>query len=146
MKRLARVMLVEDNPMDVELFRILLMEEAGIEMEFHHCPSSDECLKQLQQPSHPLPDILLLDVNMPRMDGFELLQELRSLSHLKKLAVSMLSTSEDAGDKQRARQHGAAHYMVKPADEPQFEMLVRAMPQLGWCNETNSKRLVAAQE
>jgi len=71
---------------------------------------------------YPLPSLLLLDLKMPRMTGFEVLSWLQNQSSLKQMPVVVLSGSNQARDVEQARSLGAAEYQVKPAD---FDALMK---------------------
>lgn len=75
----------------------------------------------------PSPKVLLLDINMPKMNGLELLQKIRDDENLKSLAVFMLTTSNDENDKYAAQNLNVAGYIVKPVN---FEKFVQAMATL----------------
>lgn len=122
---LANVLLVEDNRLDVELFRVLLMERAHLHFTLHVARDGEEALQRLRSETEEKIDLIILDINMPRMNGFTLLETMRKDEHLREIPVIMLSTSEDYGDKQYARALGAAAYMVKPADINQFSEAIK---------------------
>lgn len=142
MDRLANILLVDDNPNDADLFRIFLIEEDGIEMNLEVASSGDDALERLSSVDKPLPDIVLLDVNMPRLDGFEVLDDIRNNLGLQNLAVSMLSTSGDEFDIEQAFNNGANHYMLKPADYEQICRLVDEIPNIKWAAGSDNKRIV----
>ncbi len=144
MTQLARILLVEDNIHDIELFKIFLMEEEGVEMHLTAIETGEEVLEYLQNNEHPLPDLILLDVNLPRMDGFEILHEIRENLCLTNLPVSMLSTSNDEYDISRAYEGGAQHYMQKPANYPQLQSLVTALDNFNWQIEGDKKRIICS--
>lgn len=72
----------------------------------------------------PAPKVLLLDVNMPKMNGLELLEKIRGDENLKSLSVFMLTTSDDDSDKLRAHNLNVAGYIIKPVN---FEKFVTAV-------------------
>ena len=74
---------------------------------------------------HPLPDVLLLDLKMPVMDGFEFLAWLRASEATAKLPVIVLSGSEDKHDRERALQLGADHALLKPFDFADWKLMVK---------------------
>ena len=78
---------------------------------------------------YPFPDLLLLDLNMPRMNGFEFLQWLRADVDCKQLVIYVLSASARDGDVQRAYQLGANSYVVKPSRMDELVSFVAAMHQ-----------------
>ncbi|WP_046006495.1 response regulator [Pseudoalteromonas rubra] len=77
---------------------------------------------------HPRPSIILLDLNMPRMDGREALQKIKSNPTLRSIPVVILTTSKEEEDKLRGYDLGAASYISKPVN---FDGLVELMRQLG---------------
>src|SRR5471032_3126368 len=88
--RAAEVLLVEDNDNDVELTR-LAFKAARFSVSLHHVPNGEECLlflrKEGKYADAPTPDLILLDLNMPRMDGMEVMEELEKDKNLKHLQV-----------------------------------------------------------
>lgn len=75
----------------------------------------------------PRPHVVLLDVRLPRLDGFELLEQVRAVASLRDLPVIMFSTSAAEGDLDRARELGATEYLVKPCDSLGFGELVETL-------------------
>lgn len=84
-------------------------------------PRLTECTK--------LPRLILLDVNMPRKNGFETLEELRSAPEFAHLPVVMLTTSSDEGDRQRSLALGANHFFTKPLTYDQLRKLAQELSQ-----------------
>lgn len=78
---------------------------------------------------HPLPCLVLLDLNLPLLSGMEVLQWLRAESTLRELPVVILSSSEHPMDKQRAHTLGANDYLIKPTDPLQFVAIARQLKQ-----------------
>lgn len=76
---------------------------------------------------YPFPDLLLLDLKLPRMDGFEVLQWIRQQPGGKKLLVIVLTCSEDVYKVNKAYQSGANSFLVKPADIENYASLARTM-------------------
>ncbi len=132
--QLAEILLVEDNPTDALLTRVLLMESAGVRFRLHVVNNGEEALHWLKEQTSRIgckaPDLVLLDINMPRMDGFEVLQALGAEDKLRNIPVSMLSTSNDEGDICKAREFGAMGYMVKPANLDQLREVIEKVPGL----------------
>ena len=75
----------------------------------------------------PLPDLVLLDIKMPKIDGFKVLKWIRAHSQLKSMPVVVLTNSDDAGDISKAYQLGANSYMVKPGDFSNFCEMIRSL-------------------
>ncbi|KAA0874158.1 response regulator [Nitrincola tapanii] len=125
------LLLVEDDPADAYLVQLAL-KESGHHLSLHHAQDAQEALQLLQSPhlaserfAHP--DLILLDLNMPRMNGLEFLKKIKQNSALKAIPVVMLTTSDAESDIQAAYQQGAAGYLVKPAD---MDLFIRQIKQL----------------
>jgi CheY-like chemotaxis protein len=79
--------------------------------------------------AYPLPHLLVLDVKMPRRNGFEVLAWLREHSELETLPVVVLSSSEEPADVQKAYELGASGYLVKPSSSLSYSEIVRTLRQ-----------------
>jgi CheY-like chemotaxis protein len=133
MIELRTILLAEDNPRDVELTLIALSEnnlanhvvvvKDGVEaLEYLRCEGSFKLRKR------GIPAVLLLDIKMPRMDGIELLQEIRNDPVLKMLPVVMLTSSREEPDLKKSYELGVNAYVVKPVD---FAKFIEAVKQIG---------------
>ena len=125
------ILLVEDNPDDVELTRIAFAE-AKIANELHVVGNGAEALDYLfgrgayagdAQPE--VPSLVLLDLNMPRMDGREVLQAIRGEARTRSLPVVVLTTSAEPFDVEACYLLGANSYIRKPVDFGQFMWAVK---------------------
>ena len=81
---------------------------------------------------YPLPDLMLLDIKMPRLDGFAVLDWLRKQPGLKRLPVTMFSTSDMQKDIDRAYELGANSFLVKPHQPDRMSDLVQRFEEYGW--------------
>ena len=83
---------------------------------------------------NPLPDLILLDLRLPKIDGLEVLKEIRSSKELNKLVVVVLTTSANEVDVAKAYEHHANSYLVKPVDFQKFALLMKDLGfyWLGW--------------
>lgn len=88
----------------------------------------DELLPKLSKCT-VLPRLILLDVNMPRKNGFETLEELRSIPDFSDLPVVMLTTSSDEEDRRRSLASGANHFLTKPLTQEQLRQLAQELTQ-----------------
>jgi CheY-like chemotaxis protein len=117
-------MLVEDDLVDV-----MSVERAFRELEINNplytVGNGEEALESLRDESNPLPGIILLDLNMPRLNGVELLGFLKSDERLRRIPVVILTTSKEATDRSKTFDLGIAGYMVKPVDYPGFLDVMR---------------------
>lgn len=112
----ASVLLVDDSLSDIELSRYALFEEQPFSCHFALATSGCEALRVLTEraeKSAPI-DIVLLDINMPGMDGFETLRKIRGSRLFGGVPVIMCTTSSYGEDRNRAQELGASGYIVKP--------------------------------
>ncbi len=127
------VLLAEDDEDHVHLIR-RAFEQAPIQDPLFVVSDGDEAVQYLQgvgryskREEFPLPALMLLDLNMPRRNGFEVLEWIRAHPTLRALRVVVLATSSDLRDVNRAYQLGANSFLVKPGDFTQVISLVKAM-------------------
>lgn len=106
-----KVLIVDDCDFDRLMMSRALIKKRG-NIEVYEAMSGLEALEQVAKLS---PDLILLDIRMPGMDGFEVLSELRNDPNLMHCQVVMLSGSCDNRDKEMAVTHGANAYFVKPS-------------------------------
>jgi two-component system response regulator len=117
---LPHILLVEDNPLDVEL-TLDAFHEAQLKSKIHVVRNGHEALNYLfgrdqfaNRHSYPLPNIILLDLKLPGIDGHEVLQQIKTTPNLKRLPVIILTSSQEEGDLIRTYDSGANSYLVKP--------------------------------
>jgi len=130
------VLLVEDNKNDAMLAR-MAMEEGGFRGKVVHVTDGVEAVEFLfgeaANDRAKLPDIVLLDLNMPRMDGRQVLHRIRQEKKFDGLAVYVLTTSDSRSDIEKAYNEKADCYIVKPMNVDEFfDTVKRAC--LFWCN------------
>jgi CheY-like chemotaxis protein len=125
------ILLVEDNPDDVELTRIAFAE-AGIDSRLVVVRDGAEALDYLfARGAHAgrdpaaLPAIVLLDLNLPKLDGREVLQGIRSDPRTRQLPVVVLTTSDEPFDVEASYALGVNSYIRKPVDFDQFVAVVK---------------------
>jgi CheY-like chemotaxis protein len=115
----AQIVLIEDNPADVELVK-LAVREAGLQCEITVFPNGGEALKTLAAPNLSFqPSAILLDLNTPRTDGFEVHLKLRQHPRLSQVPIAILTSSRARADKHRAALQGA-RYVEKPSQLQDF--------------------------
>ena len=126
------ILLVEDNPGDERLTREAL-KEGKVYNNLHWVKDGVDALDFLhQRGSHsgaPRPDIILLDLNLPKKDGREVLQEIKSHDTLKRIPVVVLTTSKAEEDVVRTYNLHANCYVTKPVDLDQFIGVVKSIEQ-----------------
>ncbi|RIH88069.1 Response regulator rcp1 [Calidithermus terrae] len=127
---MIEILLVEDNPGDVELTREALAE-AKVRNRLHVVGDGVEALNFLRgkgaYAQAPRPDIILLDLNLPKKGGLEVLTELKSDPALKEIPVVILTTSQAEEDIVRSYQQYANCYISKPVDFEAFMQVVRSL-------------------
>lgn len=126
------ILLAEDSPADAEM-AIDALREAHLANPIVHVVDGIDCLDYLRSrgkyAGRPpgLPAVLLLDIKMPRMDGLELLRELRNDEELRRLPVVVLTSSREETDLARSWDMGVNAYVVKPVDSEQFFNAVKTL-------------------
>lgn len=124
------LLLVEDNPGDVRLTREALKSgEVAVHLSVARdgVEAMDFLRKRGTFESAPAPDLILLDLNLPRKNGREVLDEIKSDPELKKIPVLVMTTSRADQDIQRAYSLNANCYITKPMDLDEFLRIVRSI-------------------
>lgn len=124
------IMLVEDDQVDVMNVQ-RAFKKLRISNPLHIANNGVEALAMLRGDGVPLvephPKIILLDLNMPKMNGIEFLRELRMDPALRRISVFMLTTSDDDRDKIAAYDLNVAGYILKPVESPEFIEAISTM-------------------
>jgi two-component system, chemotaxis family, response regulator Rcp1 len=124
------VLLVEDSPGDVRLTQEAF-REANRSIHLHVASDGVEAMAFLKREganaNAPRPDLILLDLNLPRMDGREVLAEIKSDPNLKTIPTIILTTSESEADITKSYQLQANCYLSKPVQLNAFENLVKSI-------------------
>jgi CheY-like chemotaxis protein len=128
--RPVEILLVEDNPGDVRL-TIEALREGKVRNHLSVAEDGEEALAFLRREgSHagaPRPDLILLDLNLPRKDGREVLAEIKADPRLRSIPVVILTTSQADQDVARSYELSANCYVTKPIDLEQFIGVVRSI-------------------
>lgn len=134
MTRPACILLIDDNPMDVEL-ALDAFREAHLANQIEVAKDGEAGIDYLlgkerytDRTRFPMPDLILLDLKMPRVDGFEVLRRIKALPKLKRIPVIILTSSREEGDLALSYDIGANSYLVKPVS---FSGFVDVMRQIG---------------
>ena len=126
-----RILLVEDNPDDIDL-TLLAFQRSRLANVVSVAHDGEEALRMLHgsddTPPLPLPAIVLLDLKLPRLDGFEVLRRIRQHPATRLLPVIVLTSSAQERDLVRTYASGANSYIVKPVD---FEQFLESALQIG---------------
>lgn len=126
-----QILLIEDDPADARLAQIAL-KEAKVYSVVHHVRDGVEALDFLRRKAPdfttaPRPDLVLLDLNMPRMDGRQVLQAMKGDSDLKTIPVVVLTTSDVDRDIAASYALGANSFVTKPMDVDEFCAVIRGI-------------------
>ena len=129
--RLINILLVEDNPADVRLTQEALKEAANATTRLHVAGDGVEALEFLHKQgdfaSAPRPDLMLLDLNLPRVDGRQVLAEVKSDPDLRRIPVVILTTSPSEDDILHAYDQHVNSYIRKPVDLDAFLDVLKAI-------------------
>ena len=113
-KKTYRILVVEDNPTDVSLIGKALTKH-GVEHEMTVLTDGEKALRHLDQlDSAPIPDLIVLDINMPKRDGLSVLVRYRMNVSFFQVPIVVLTSSDAPGDKQRAEIIGVSAFFQKP--------------------------------
>jgi CheY-like chemotaxis protein len=115
------ILLVEDNPMDVDL-TLRAFKRRRVTNDIQVARDGEEALAWLArwEAGEPWPAVILLDLKLPKVDGLEVLRQLKQHATLRVIPVVVLTTSADSGDVQTAYNLGANSYIVKPVEFEKF--------------------------
>jgi CheY-like chemotaxis protein len=133
MEKLGRILMVEDDPRDVEL-TLTALEDYKLANEVVVCRDGQEALDYLYSRgkfSHRVnenPAVMLLDLKLPKVDGLEVLQQIKTDERLRMIPVVVLTSSHEEKDMMRSYKLGVNAYVVKPVD---FHEFVNAVRELG---------------
>ncbi|MFO7679823.1 MAG: response regulator [Chloroflexota bacterium] len=128
-----KILLVEDNPAHAELV-IRSFKDHAIGSDIYHVVNGELALDYLfrrgeftDEEEYPLPHIILLDIRMPKVNGLDVLKELKSSEELRHIPVVILTTSDAEQDVAGAYKHYVNSYLVKPVEFDKFLQLMEEM-------------------
>jgi CheY-like chemotaxis protein len=129
------ILIAEDNPDDV-FFLQQAIKKAGVNCVLNSACDGIQALAYLNgegsfndREAHPFPDVILLDLNMPGMNGFEVLEAVRKDPRCSRLVIHVMSASSRELDVQRAYDLGANSYIIKPSRIDELVRFVSALDQ-----------------
>jgi CheY-like chemotaxis protein len=124
------ILLVEDNPDHTELI-VRCLEHHRLTSEIHHVTDGEAALDYLFRrgpyaapPTSPRPHVVILDLRLPKIDGLEVLRQVKETEELRKVPIVVLTSSEAEGDVAKAYYHHANSYLVKPLDAKLFAQVI----------------------
>ena len=141
---LATVLLVDDSEDHLELTRLMVFDASGVKCNVLTARDGSEGLDIIRNAlrANERVDLILLDINMPGMDGFEFLERLRGDDALKDIAVVMCTVSNYEKDRERAQGLGAVGYLVKPPSWDRLKAILSGIKELRLQEDSNSLRLL----
>jgi len=129
-----RIAVLEDNFPDLVMIRQSL-RESGLDSEIDSFADGEEALAFIQAPASPVPDLMILDINVPGVEGPSVLNAVRASPRWSHVAVFIFSASRAPADIARATALGADRYLVKPMDLAGFEQFARDIKE--WLEKTH---------
>ncbi len=124
------ILLVEDNPADVRLITEAIQDSKLIR-KCHIAQDGEQAMNFLHKRDSyskaPTPDVILLDLNLPKKHGFEVLEELKKDPALQKIPVVILSCSHNENDIKKSYELYANCYVVKPTEYDEFESVIKTI-------------------
>ena len=126
MKKLKPILLVEDDLVDTMTVKKAL-KDLKVENELATTQNGEEALAWLEAHRDDLPGLILLDLNMPRMNGIEFLQVIKQDETFKMVPVVVLTTSEDQQDRVNSFKLSVAGYMIKSYEYPKFVEMMKGI-------------------
>lgn len=108
---LKSILLIEDDELDVESFKRVL-GKLDFDVELKVAFNGEDALEKIN--NHNIPDLILLDLNMPRMNGIEFLQHLRKKPQYNNVKIYVITTSNEEEDRRKTEALGVSGYIIKP--------------------------------
>jgi CheY-like chemotaxis protein len=118
-----RLFIIDDDVEDQEIF-MEAVREVDDSIQIYSSTSGEDALKQLEREVVVLPDLIFLDLNMPKLNGKQVLKEIKNTRALKRIPVIMYSTSFAPMDIEEINRLGAAHHLLKPS---RFDELCKSL-------------------
>jgi len=122
----AKILLVEDNPGDAVLTREAFYE-SRVQVIFETVENAEDALDYLRDEEIALPDLILMDINLPGMSGLEALTEIKEDPQIKSVPVVVLTTSSANQDILSAYEHYANCYITKPVQFDEFQQAIKSL-------------------
>ena len=130
--------LLADDDSDDCLFFTDAFEEIKIKTKVKLLKDGEELMNYLKEESNPLPDVLFIDLNMPRKNGMECLKEIKQIDRLKNIAIAIYSTSASDEDIEETFVKGANVYIKKPSDFGILKKILTQVISINWQYQTSS--------
>ncbi len=128
MATLNPIMLVEDDLVDALTVK-RAFAQIGVKNQLIHCQNGEEAFERLKTEADLVPSLILLDLNMPRMGGFEFLEAFKIDNRSNEIPIVILTTSTEDRDRMQSDQYPIAGFMIKPVDYNDFVEMMRTLSQ-----------------
>lgn len=125
---MVKILLIEDDLDDVELLSEAL-KDSGIACQLDVINDGDEAIQHIRNCSN-YPDLVILDFNLPKVHGRDILLEIKSLNYFKNIPLLILTTSSAQEDIDYAHKNGANKYLIKPTNTEQIQNICQAILEL----------------
>ena len=116
----SRILIVDDNEQNVELIQAYL---ESLPCQIATCHDGIEAIRLIEDPDEPTPDLILLDVMMPKMSGFEVCQKLKDDPATRAIPIMMVTALNELGDIERGVESGTDDFLTKPVNK--LELITR---------------------
>ena len=132
-ERPVAILLVEDNPADVQI-TLTALRDARSPTDVHVVGDGEEAITFLKREGPhagaPRPDLVFLDLSLPKMDGYQVLEAMKADPMLRRIPVVVISTSSREVDIARAYDEQISAYLIKPPDIDQYFAAIRSLKEL----------------
>jgi Response regulator containing CheY-like receiver, AAA-type ATPase, and DNA-binding domains len=132
---LSKNIFLADDDEDDRLFFEEALKEVCDDAVLTVAENGDELMEILHRPPIPMPDVIFLDLNMPKKNGFECLAEIKKDGELKKLPIVIFTTSLQEESIKKVYSQGANYYVRKPTDYKQLKIIVEKLLAIDWLKE-----------
>lgn len=123
----VEILLIEDNPDHVEITTTALENTGILSSRIHVSYDGEEALSYIYNPSIQRPDLILLDIRLPKIDGLEVLKKIKTDPRLQTIPVIILTTSSEEGDIIKGYKYGANSYVTKPVNFKDFISKIKSI-------------------
>ena len=120
------ILVVEDDEIELLKFK-MVTGTLGLVHQFEYATDGERAIDYLRDKNKALPQLILLDLNMPRFDGFEFLSMMRTDVDLRYIPTVIMTSSENAKDIKKCYELGIAGYLTKPLELEEYETKLRAL-------------------
>ncbi|WP_296145258.1 response regulator [uncultured Flavobacterium sp.] len=132
---LSKNIFLADDDEDDRLFFEEALKEVCNDAILTVAEDGDELMEILYRPPVPMPDVIFLDLNMPKKNGFECLAEIKNNRNLKNLPIIIFTTSLQEESVRKVYNQGANYYVRKPTDYRQLKLVVKKILAIDWLKE-----------